>query len=46
MTGSALASIDVEFTGALMIGPIGAAVAKNATAELEKSLVRLQELAG
>jgi hypothetical protein len=43
--GCARASIDVQFTGALMVGAIGAAVEKNATAELETSLVRLQRLA-
>jgi carbon monoxide dehydrogenase subunit G len=44
--GSSLASINVQFTGALMVGAIGAAVEKNATAELETSLERLQRLAG
>jgi hypothetical protein len=43
--GNALARIDADFSGALMIGAIGAAVEKPATAELEKSLLRLQELA-
>lgn len=44
--GNSLASIDVQFAGALMVGAIGAAVEKNAKAELETSLERLQQLAG
>jgi hypothetical protein len=43
--GDALARIDADFSGALMVGSIGAAVEKHATAELERSLLRLQELA-
>jgi carbon monoxide dehydrogenase subunit G len=39
-------TIDAEFTGQMMVGAIGDAVQKNATVELEKSLTRLQELAG
>jgi hypothetical protein len=41
--GSA-ATIDAEFTGAMIVGPIGAAVAKNTQAELEASLAKLAEL--
>lgn len=41
--GSAV-SIDAEFTGQMMAGPIGEAVERHATAELQNSLARLQEL--
>ena len=40
----AKATIDAEFTGQMVVGPIGAAVEKNSRAELEKSLVKLTEL--
>ncbi|MDT4960387.1 MAG: hypothetical protein QOF87_34 [Pseudonocardiales bacterium] len=39
-------TVAAEFTGAMIVGPISAAVEKNATAELETSLVKLRELAG
>lgn len=38
------ASIDASFTGAMIVGPIGKAVAKNAQADLETSLTKLAEL--
>ena len=38
-------TVATEFTGAMIVGPISAAVEKNATAELEASLVKLRELA-
>lgn len=38
------ATIDASFTGAMIVGPIGKAVAKNAQADLEKSLATLAEL--
>ena len=39
-------AIDATFTGQMMVGAIGQAVEKNATAELEASLAKLAELAG
>jgi carbon monoxide dehydrogenase subunit G len=39
-------TIDAEFTGQMMVGAIGDAVAKNALVELEASLTKLRELAG
>ncbi|MGH3950339.1 MAG: type II toxin-antitoxin system Rv0910 family toxin [Pseudonocardiaceae bacterium] len=39
-------SIDAEFTGQMIVGPIGAAVGKSTKAELEKSLATLAELVG
>ena len=42
-TGST-ATIDADFSGAMIVGPIGAAVAKNASADLESSLAKLAEL--
>jgi hypothetical protein len=42
-TGST-ATIDADFSGAMIVGPIGAAVAKNASADLETSLAKLAEL--
>lgn len=38
------ATIDADFSGAMIVGPIGAAVAKNASADLETSLAKLAEL--
>jgi carbon monoxide dehydrogenase subunit G len=38
------ATIDADFSGAMIVGPIGAAVAKNASADLETSLTKLAEL--
>jgi hypothetical protein len=38
-------TLAAEFTGAMIVGPISAAVEKNATAELETSLARLRDLA-
>ncbi|MFL6089660.1 MAG: SRPBCC family protein [Aeromicrobium sp.] len=38
------ATIDADFSGAMIVGPIGAAVAKNASADLEASLAKLAEL--
>lgn len=40
------ADIDAEFTGQMIVGPIGAAVGKSTKAELEKSLAKLAELVG
>ena len=37
-------TIDAEFTGQMMVGAIGDAVAKNALTELEASLAKLREL--
>jgi carbon monoxide dehydrogenase subunit G len=37
-------SIDAEFTGQMMVGAIGQAVEKNASIELDKSLVQLAAL--
>ncbi|SDD08076.1 type II toxin-antitoxin system Rv0910 family toxin [Actinokineospora iranica] len=42
-TGS-VAEIDAEFTGQMIVGPIGAAIGKNTRGELEKSLARFAEL--
>jgi carbon monoxide dehydrogenase subunit G len=42
-TGSE-ATIDAEFNGTMIVGPIGKAVAKNTQADLEKSLTKLAEL--
>ncbi len=47
VTGSDTASeatIDAEFNGTMIVGPIGKAVAKNTQADLEKSLAKLAEL--
>lgn len=41
--GSA-ATIDADFSGAMIVGPIGKAVAKNAQGDLESSLTRFAEL--
>ncbi|GAA4395525.1 type II toxin-antitoxin system Rv0910 family toxin [Tsukamurella soli] len=38
------ASIECSFTGAMIVGPIGKAVAKNAKADLESSLAKFSEL--
>lgn len=38
------ATIDASFTGAMIVGPIGKAVAKNAQADLEASLAKFSEL--
>lgn len=40
------ADIDAEFTGQMIVGPIGAAVGKNTKGELEKSVAKLAELVG
>jgi carbon monoxide dehydrogenase subunit G len=40
----ATVTIAAEFTGAMIVGPISAAVEKNATTELETSLAKLREL--
>ena len=42
-TGST-ATIDASFTGTMIVGPIGKAVAKNAQGDLETSLAKLAEL--
>jgi carbon monoxide dehydrogenase subunit G len=42
--GGSSATIDADFSGAMIVGPIGAAVAKNAKADLETSLSKLAEL--
>lgn len=39
-----VAEIDAEFTGQMIVGPIGNAIGKNTKAELEKSLAKLTEL--
>ncbi|WP_446221268.1 type II toxin-antitoxin system Rv0910 family toxin [Nocardia sp. IBHARD005] len=44
-TGS-VATIDASFTGAMIVGPIGKAVAKNAKGDLETSLAKFAELVG
>jgi uncharacterized protein YndB with AHSA1/START domain len=41
---NAKATIDAEFTGQMVVGPIGTAVERNSRSELEKSLVKLGEL--
>ncbi|GAA1974701.1 type II toxin-antitoxin system Rv0910 family toxin [Amycolatopsis minnesotensis] len=38
------AEIDAEFTGQMIVGPIGAAVGKSTKGELEKSVAKLAEL--
>ena len=40
------ATIDASFTGAMIVGPIGKAVAKNAKGDLETSLTKFAELHG
>jgi carbon monoxide dehydrogenase subunit G len=40
----AKATIDAEFSGQMVVGPIGMAVEKNSRSELEKSLAKLAEL--
>jgi uncharacterized protein YndB with AHSA1/START domain len=40
----ARATIDAEFTGQMVVGPIGLAVEKSSRGELEKSLAKLAEL--
>lgn len=35
------ATIDAEFNGTMVVGPIGKAIAKNTTADLEESLAKL-----
>lgn len=37
-------TMDAEFSGAMIVGPIRAAVAKNATSDLEASLAKFSEL--
>ncbi|MCQ4122155.1 type II toxin-antitoxin system Rv0910 family toxin [Rhodococcus tibetensis] len=44
-TGST-AVIDASFTGTMIVGPIGKAVAKNAKADLEASLAKFAEIVG
>lgn len=41
---SSTIEIDAEFTGQMIVGPIGTAVGKNTKAELEKSVATLAEL--
>jgi hypothetical protein len=38
--------IDAEFTGQMIVGPIGAAVGKSTKGELEQSLAKLTALVG
>ncbi|QCQ92727.1 type II toxin-antitoxin system Rv0910 family toxin [Rhodococcus sp. SGAir0479] len=40
------ASVDASFTGTMIVGPIGKAVAKNAAVDLEASLAKFAELVG
>ncbi|MGH3862797.1 type II toxin-antitoxin system Rv0910 family toxin [Actinokineospora sp.] len=40
------ANIDAEFTGQMIVGPIGMAVGKSTRGELEKSVAKLAELVG
>ncbi len=42
--GGSTATIDADFSGAMIVGPIGKAVAKNAQGDLEVSLAKLAEL--
>jgi hypothetical protein len=42
-SGSSI-TMDADFSGAMIVGPIGAAVAKNAQADLEASLAKFAEL--
>lgn len=42
--GGSEATIDAEFNGTMIVGPIGKAVAKNTQADLEVSLAKLAEL--
>jgi carbon monoxide dehydrogenase subunit G len=44
MGDKAKATIDAEFSGQMVVGPIGLAVEKNSRGELEKSLAKLAEL--
>lgn len=44
-TGST-ATINASFTGTMIVGPIGKAVAKNAKGDLEQSLTKFAELVG
>jgi carbon monoxide dehydrogenase subunit G len=39
-------TVAAQFSGAMIVGPISAAVEKNATAAFETSLTKLRELAG
>ncbi|MEV4316023.1 SRPBCC family protein [Actinocrispum sp. NPDC049592] len=41
---NARATIDAEFSGQMVVGPIGTAVERNSRAELEKSLAKLATL--
>ncbi|MGW6374720.1 type II toxin-antitoxin system Rv0910 family toxin [Rhodococcus sp. NPDC055112] len=43
---SSKAIVDASFKGAMIVGPIGKAVAKNAAADLEASLAKFAELVG
>jgi hypothetical protein len=38
------ATIDAEFNGTMVVGPIGKAIAKNTEADLTESLTKLAEL--
>lgn len=40
------ASVDASFSGTMIVGPIGKAVAKNAAVDLEASLAKFAELVG
>lgn len=42
--GGSTATIDAEFSGSMIVGPIGKAVAKNAQEDLETSLDKFAEL--
>lgn len=42
--GGSTATIDADFNGAMIVGPIGKAVAKNAQGDLEKSLATFADL--
>ena len=42
--GGSTATIDADFSGAMIVGPIGKAVAKNAQGDLESSLAKFSEL--
>lgn len=42
--GGSTATIDADFSGTMIVGPIGKAVAKNATSDLEVSLAKFDQL--
>lgn len=41
-----IVTVDASFTGTMIVGPIGKAVAKNAKGDLEESLAKFAELVG